>query len=242
MGSISVGIMDPKTGTGPAESGKALSGLLQAKEITLIYGEPGAGKTSLSLELALRVCLQGYKVLYVYTDGLFPLPRLERMRRSVRIPSRCYSLLRVLHASSFEELESFIYRLENGAYAEYPLVVLDTFTGPYRSFKVSNRQEIIIQNKKLNQLLAILKGYVMPVEAHAILTSRLKTPSPTDEDLSEEPIASTVMTYWSDNVLSISKSDLPLQRKLWISKLHGCEVNIEVKAYVAGGRVEEADR
>ena len=230
-----------KLRVGSPKIDETLEGGLYEGELTLIYGEPGAGKTSLALQIALRACFQGFKVLYLYSDGLFPHPKLEALMNKMGLYLEDSTPLHILQINYFDELERAIREIELGFYKEYDALVFDTFTGPYRSIQVEKRQEVIKHNKKLNQLTAILKSYATSYGKHIILTSRLKSPTISGEGLLDEPIASNVLTYWSDNIISIMKLDLPFQRKIVVLKIHGSEVNIEIQAHVIDGYLEEVD-
>jgi len=230
-----------KLRVGSPKIDQALEGGLCRGELTLIYGEPGAGKTSLALQIALRSCLQNLRVLYLYSDGLFPYPKLEILMSKLGLSLENDIPLHVLHINYFDEMEQVIRELELGFYKEYDVLIFDTFTGPYRSIQVERRHEVIKHNKKLNQLTAILKNYAATLGKYIILTSRLKSPTISGESLFDEPIASNVLTYWSDNIISIIKLDLPFRRKIVVLKIHGSEVNIEIQAHVIDGYLEEVD-
>jgi len=219
---------------------EALKGGLEKGEITLIYGGPGSGKTALTLQIALQACLQSLNALCVYTDGLFPYPRLQIITRKMSLNESSIPL-QVIHVNYFEDLKNIVRQIELGNFKDYHLIAFDTLTGPYRSIPIERRQEVIAHNKMLNQLMAILKNYAQLFSAYLVLTSRLKSPSISGESTIDEPIASNVLTYWSDNIISLSKLDLPYRRKITILKSHGVEVNVEIKAHIVDGMLEEVN-
>lgn len=219
---------------------EALEGGLDEGEVTLICGEAGSGKTALALQLALRGCLEGLRVLYAYMDGLFPYPRVEALARDIGIAlSTLQSKFYVSHLTDLEDLVKLLRAAELG-HLDHDLLVFDTFTSLYRSLNIRDRREVVLHNKKLNQLTAILKNHVLKSKRRAVLTSRLKT-SLVGEELIDELIASNILTYWSDNIISILKLDIPLQRKMVLLKIHGRESNVEVSARIVGGSLEEVD-
>ena len=145
----------------------------------------------------------------------------------------------VAHLRSLDDLAKIVREIELGR-LNHDLVVFDTFTAPYRSLRVENRREIVIHNKKLNQIAAILKKYVIDFKKWVVLTSRLKSP-PAGEEVFNDLVASNILTYWSDNIISLLKTDLPHQRKISLLKVRGRESKVEVIARVADGLLEEVD-
>lgn len=55
-----------------------LGGGIEKGSVTLLYGEAGAGKTNICLQLALNQAREGGKVVFVDTEGLSP-ERMEQM-------------------------------------------------------------------------------------------------------------------------------------------------------------------
>ena len=47
--------------------------------LTMIYGEPGSGKTTLAMHAALIQAKYGRKVLYLDSEGTFSLDRLRQL-------------------------------------------------------------------------------------------------------------------------------------------------------------------
>lgn len=141
--------------------------------------------------------------------------------------------------TSLEDLVELLRAIELGR-LDHDLLIFDTFTSLYRSLNVRNKREVVLHNKKLNQLTAILKNYILKSKKRAVLTSRLKVSS-FNEELIDEPVASNILTYWSDNIISILKLDVPLQRKIVLLKIHGRESNVEIAARIVGSSLGEVD-
>lgn len=219
---------------------EALSGGICEGEITLLYGEAGSGKTALTLQLAIRSCFEGLKVLYAYTDGIFPYPRIEALAKEIGVTLNAFnSKFHVSHLTTLDDLIKLVRAIELGC-LDHDLLIFDTYTSLYRSLNLRDRREIVLHNKRLNQLTAILKHHALKSKKRVVLTSRLRTLL-IGEELIDEPIASNILTYWSDNVISITKLDIPLQRKIVLLKVHGYESNLEVPAHIISGFLEEVD-
>lgn len=228
--------MGARVSTGLHKLDRALQGGFERGELTLMYGEPGAGKTTLALQVVVSGLLQGLHVLYVYTDGVFPYPRLKRLRGFVGADAP----MSVAHVVSFDDVKRIVRSIELGSLGGYDIVVFDTFTGPYRSIPIERRDEVVKHNKELCQLTAILKSCSKELGMITLITSRLRSKLLTVEgSLAEEPVASNVLTYWSDNVISMSKMDLPQFRVIGLLKSHGKGLDLEFKARIAEDGLKE---
>ncbi|MEM0233094.1 MAG: ATPase domain-containing protein [Candidatus Nezhaarchaeales archaeon] len=229
-----------KLRTGLLKVDEAFNGGLHEGEVTLLFGEAGSGKTALALQLALRGCLEGLKVLYAYTDGFFPYPRIEALAKEISASlNSLSSKFHVNHLTKLDDLVGLVRAVELGC-LDHDLLIFDTFTSLYKSLDIRSRRDLVLHNKKLNQLTAILKNHVIKTKKRVVLTSRLRFLL-TSEELIDEPIASNILTYWSDNIVSIHKLDVPLQRKIMLLKIHGYESNIEVVAHIVNGFLREVD-
>lgn len=104
-----------------------LEGGIEPGVVTLVYGEPAAGKTNLALQLARTVVQQGLRVAYVDTEGV----SFDRLRQ---IAGDLYPQMikRVLFASPYDFTEQ-TRRIEEAASLEdLGLIIVDSLNHHYR--------------------------------------------------------------------------------------------------------------
>ncbi|MEM3441266.1 MAG: ATPase domain-containing protein, partial [Candidatus Bathyarchaeia archaeon] len=56
-----------------------LNGGIPSESVTLIYGEPETGKTTLALQCAVNCAKQGLKILFIDCDNTFSAERLSQV-------------------------------------------------------------------------------------------------------------------------------------------------------------------
>src|SRR3989337_4045102 len=56
-----------------------IDGGISPESVTLIYGEPETGKTTLALQCAVNCAMQNYKTLFVDCDSMFSAERLSQV-------------------------------------------------------------------------------------------------------------------------------------------------------------------
>lgn len=97
--------------------------------MTLLYGEAGAGKTNVCLQLARTVAVGGGKVAYIDTEGLSS----DRLAQVFAGQEEGMKNLLVFQVHSFEEQSDRIDKVEKLAAAgSISLVVIDSLTMFYR--------------------------------------------------------------------------------------------------------------
>ena len=119
-------------------------------EIALVYGESGAGKTTLAIQASIEQAKEGKQTIFVCTKEEFPA------ERAMAISAGNVSLLRkilVKRIRTFEEQENFVLEVEESVKEYAPtLIVFDTITFSYRA----ELSESIVENVKLNMKLCLL--------------------------------------------------------------------------------------
>jgi len=68
-----------KISTGCRTIDKNLEGGIPFESVSLIYGEPETGKTTLAIQCAINCAGQGYKTLFVDCDSTFSTRRLSQI-------------------------------------------------------------------------------------------------------------------------------------------------------------------
>lgn len=188
-----------------------LHGGVESGAITEFFGEAGAGKTNVCLQLARNAALAGRKTVYIDTEGV-SLERLQQMcgdhYRRVR-----ESIL-FFEPYSLREQEAVIektVRLAAGS-PEIGLVVLDSAAIHYRialgtGDDVGGRRALAAQ---LHQLAGVARKRDIPVVMTNQVTTNLET-----EEL--EPLGGQVIRHLAKAVIRLEKTG-PARRRATILK------------------------
>lgn len=104
-----------------------LEGGIEPGVVTLVYGEPAAGKTNLALQLARTVVRQGLRVAYVDTEGV----SFDRLRQ-ISGDDYTQMIQRVLFAAPFDFGDQSRRVEEAAALEDIGLIVVDSLNHLYR--------------------------------------------------------------------------------------------------------------
>ena len=108
---------------------RLLGGGIEAGSVTLFYGEAGAGKTNVCLQIARNIASTGRKVAYIDTEGLSS----DRLAQVFAGQEEGIKNLLIFQVHSFEEQSDRIDKVEKLAAAgSISLVVIDSLTMFYR--------------------------------------------------------------------------------------------------------------
>ncbi len=195
---------------------KLLHGGIDAKVITLIYGEAGSGKTNVCLQLARNVCLQNRKVIYIDTEGV-SLERLEQI-----CGDDFKNIVKNILFSepySFNEQEKMVdkaARLAEGS-ANIGLIILDTATMHYRLTRTDEEKgERKSLTTQLIKLLSIARKKNIPV----VLTSQVYT----DIDKGTyEPLGGHALLHNAKVIIRLEKIGQNLRRAVVMKHQHLAE-------------------
>ena len=108
---------------------RLLGGGIETGSVTLLYGEAGAGKTNVCLQIARNIASKGEKVAYIDTEGLSS----DRLSQVFVGQEENIKNLLIFQVHSFEEQSDRIDKIEKLAAAgSISLVVIDSLTMFYR--------------------------------------------------------------------------------------------------------------
>ena len=97
--------------------------------VSLIYGEPETGKTTLAMQCAVSCGLQNYKTLFVDCDNTFSTKRLSQLsgEKFYRIADQII----LIKPKDFKEQTAVIDRIQEYTAKNFGLIIIDTFTSLY---------------------------------------------------------------------------------------------------------------
>jgi DNA repair protein RadB len=176
-----------------------IGGGFPTKAISHIFGEPGSGKTTLGIQLAVNVIRREKRVIFVAADQ-FPGERFAQIAGS-DVGSIGQRLL-VFEVKSFDQQRATLRNIKRIAKENVGLVVLDAATTHYR-LEQSKNTESALQHALVNQLLLLL-GLAKKFDLGVVVTNQVYADIDTKEVL---PVAGYLIDNLSKVVVQFAKTD-----------------------------------
>lgn len=156
---------------GCSQFDQLLRGGIENGSVTLIYGEAGAGKTNVCLQLAHNVAINGKRVAYIDTEGLSS----ERLAQVFNGSEESIRNLLVFEVHNFGEQSDRIDKVEKlAATGTISMVIIDSLTMYYRL----NHEDNTVRNDFIRQtevLLNMARLYNIAVMVTSQVYSNLAT-------------------------------------------------------------------
>ncbi len=208
-----------------------IGGGIAAETVTMIYGEPETGKTTLAMQCAVNCALQKLKVLFVDCDNSFYAKRLAQIsgNRFDEVAERII----LVKPKDFKEQTALIDQIQDYT-ANVGLIIIDTFTSLY-SAKVSEstgKSKAFSVNRELNRQLAILAQATKIRKIPLIITSQVRSVF-TDQSSSVRPVATRVLKFWADNIIALKPTEQLQTIKATLEKAR--EIQQEATCYIQIG-------
>ncbi len=204
-----------------------LDGGISPDSISLIYGEPETGKTTLAIQCAVSCGLQNYKTLFVDCDNTFSTKRLSQLSGE-KFDDIAEQII-LVKPKDFKEQTAVIDRIQDYTAKNFGLIVIDTFTSLYGAKVCETSGKAFSVNRELNRQLAILAQTVKIRKIPVIITSQVRSVFD-QSDGSVRPVATRVLKFWADNIISLKPTDYPQTIKSVLEKSR--ENTQEITCYV----------
>ena len=146
-----------KLSAGSYDLNKWLYGGYEQDVVTVFYGGPGTGKTTLCLLAAVSQARKGNKVVFVDTEGGFSVERVKQVLRAWKDeqdPLEVMKHIFLLKPTSFEEQEDAFRQLGRYLKKGVSLVVVDGMAILYRLAFAAAREKGNEREKRVTALLA----------------------------------------------------------------------------------------
>jgi RecA/RadA recombinase len=179
-----------------------LNGGIKLGEILQIVGPGGVGKTTLALQFSLDVARKGNRVLYVNSEGKFPILRLKQLAATA-FPELS-SLITVVSLKEFSDQIQLVKGLDKYLSPEVKLLVFDTIVSLYRK-ECGQSDDNILLNRMLNQQFGILANYLQSLSFAIIVINQVKGDFSGDENF--QPVANQILSYWVDHSIQIARAE-----------------------------------
>lgn len=185
---------------------KFLEGGFSAGSVSLIYGEPETGKTTLALQCAIKCAERGHKTLFIDCDGTFSAKRLSQMtsRRFAEVAE----LIILIRPDDFREQGLVIDKLADYLAKNFGLVIIDTATTLYRVKVADSPEKTFELNRELNRQMALLAQVAKTHKVAMLLTSQVRSLF-NNTYVSIEPVATRVLKFWAETIIAMKPTKSP---------------------------------
>ncbi len=159
-----------KLRTGSQKIDALLDGGIEPSTITMIYGEGGTGKTNLCLMLSRNAVIDGFRVIYIDTEGV----SMDRLRQLCGSDFEKVSH-NILFSTPYDFLEQ-TKLIEKGiklieGSRRIGLIIVDSLTMLFRSHRADDQEDRKELNEQLSMLLSAARKNDIPV----LITSQVYT-------------------------------------------------------------------
>ena len=183
-----------------------LGGGIRSEAITLIYGEPETGKSTLATQCAFNCAMQGLKTLYVDCDNTFSPIRLAQIADE-KFDDIADKIL-LIKPLNFKEQTAVMDRIADYVTRNFGLIIIDTINSLYgaKFAESSSKTKAFDVNRELNRQLAILAQITKIQKIPIIITSQVRSIF-TNPFGGIKPAANRVLTFWADNIISLKPTE-----------------------------------
>ncbi len=196
-----------KINTGSSCLDNYLGGGIVPETITMIYGEPETGKSTLALQCAVSSAMQRRKTLFVDCDNTFSTERLGQISQEKF--NEIAELIILMRPKDFEEQTVVIDHLQDYIGKNFGLVVIDTLNSLYRA-KVSetSTKASFGVNRELNRQMALLAQIAKIDSIPMVVTSQVRSVF-NETYVSVAPVATRVLQFWADSIIALKPTENP---------------------------------
>jgi RecA/RadA recombinase len=183
-----------------------LDGGINPETITLIYGEPETGKSTLATQCAFNCAMQELKTLYVDCDNTFSPTRLAQIADENF--NNIADKILLIKPLNFKEQTAVMDRITDYVTHNFGLIVIDTINSLYgaKFAEAKNKTKAFNVNRELNRQMAILAQITKIQKIPIIITSQVRSIF-SDPSGSVKPAANRVLTFWVDNIISLKPTE-----------------------------------
>jgi RecA/RadA recombinase len=181
-----------------------LNGGISPESVTLIYGEPETGKTTLAMQCAVNCAMQNHKTLFVDCDHTFSAKRLSQVASGKF--EEIAELILLIRPTDFKEQTAVIDRLPEYTTNNFGLVVIDTVNSLYRAQVAEASGKPFRLNRELNRQMAILAQTAKTQKIPIIVISQVRSVF-NESYVSVEPVATRVLKFWADTIIAMKPTE-----------------------------------
>ena len=195
-----------KISTGSSCIDGKLNGGISAGTVTLVYGEPETGKSTLAMQCAINCATQGYKTLFVDCDNTFSARRLSQIAAAKFAEIADHIIL--VKPTDFKQQTALIDRIAEYTAKNFGLIVVDTLNSLYRVKVAETNGKAFGVNRELNRQLAILAQTAKTQKLPVLVTSQVRSVFDEPYD-TVAPVATRVLKFWADTIIVMKPTEEP---------------------------------
>lgn len=186
--------------TGSKSIDRLLHGGLFSRQITIAYGKPRTGKTTLAISCASKCASSGKSVLYIDSDHTFHPKRLAQIigKQFEKVSNQII----IIKPHLFQDQSLIIENLDQYTNENFGLVIIDAVTSLYL-LELSTIGEAFSLNRELNRQLAYLVHWAKTLNLSVLATSQVRSSVEDEVDNTIIPVATRVVKYWANNILRL---------------------------------------
>jgi RecA/RadA recombinase len=182
-----------------------LGGGILPDAITMIYGEPETGKSTLAMQCAINCAMQGLKVLYIDCDNTFSTQRLEQL--SYGRLNEIAEFIILMKPINFNEQMAILDNLTDYIAKNFGLVIIDTFNSLYRAKVAESSIKASFQlNRELNRQMATLAQIAKTQHIPILITSQVRSIF-NDPHVNVAPVAMRVLEFWAEAIIALHPTE-----------------------------------
>lgn len=192
--------------TGCETIDKILNGGIPIGGISLIYGEAETGKTTLAIQCAVNCARQGFKTLFMDSDGSFSSRRLAQIVSENF--EKTAQLIILMKPNNFSEQTLVIDRLADYVTKNFNLIIIDTVTSLYSAKVAESPKKTFELNRELNRQMACLAQIAKTQKVALLITSQVRAVF-NQNYVSVKPVATRVLKFWADTIIAMKPTENP---------------------------------
>ncbi len=207
-----------KISAGSYDLNKWLFGGYESDIVSVVYGGPGTGKTTLCLLAAVSQAKKGNKVIYIDTEGGFSNERIKQIIENSKNGADYEDVLKnlfLLKVTDFKEQKEAFKKLNEHLKDEVSLIVIDGMTILYRlDFAVArekDEKEIQKINSELVEQMRILNEIARKRGIPVIVTNQVYLWN--DE---KKMVGGDILHYWGKCLIELANENG--KRTAWLRK------------------------
>jgi DNA repair protein RadB len=214
-----------------------IGGGILPETITLIYGEPETGKTTLAMQCAKNCARQNLKVLFVDCDNTFSAKRLSQISGDqFDVVAERIILVK---PKDFKEQTVLIDNIQDYAGKNVGLIVIDTFTSLYAARVAETSGKAFTVNRELNRQLAILAQTTKIRKIPLVITSQVRAVL-SEQNAGVRPVATRVLKFWADTIIALKPTDYPQTVNALVEKSRANTQEVDCYIQIGKKGIEDA--